>query len=430
MAGDDTLLGSTFGGRFRATAFLAEGGMGTIFRGVDEQGGAVAIKVMKEDLAKDESFVRRFQREAKTSSKLRHRSTVRIHDFGVESGRPYLVMDLLAGAELQSVLDHEKRFSEARAVRIMAQVASALAAAHDLGIVHRDLKPENIMICRDQADPTRDQVKVLDFGIAKMMAPELCSSEALPVSSDAPSSSRAELTRMGTLLGTPDFMAPEQLRGEAVDARTDLYACGVILFYLLTGRIPLAGESYVATIRLRNDHAPAPPSALVPATSPKLDALILATLARDPTERPRSARHLQEALLELLPDLATTPHPLGSTRGAAITTKERSTEGGPTLPSKHTTQEGATRTPLPNLGVLLDSMPPPSNRAKVHERSEWIPAPARLPSVDEGAEPTLLMGATAPRSPPGARGSPKAWHLAAVGLVALALGWLISTLVR
>ncbi len=311
-----SLIGRTIGGRFTITAFLAEGGMGAIYRGTcDDEPGGVAIKVLSDAVAESETFVRRFQREARTVARLRHRGTVRILDHGVDDGLPYIVMELVAGAELQRILEHETRLPEARAVRIMAQVCSALSAAHDLGVVHRDLKPENVMILREGDDAGAERVKVLDFGIAKILSPDQVAPDALPVSSDrlSPSSNVVELTKMGTMIGTPDYMAPEQFRGEEVDARTDVYACGVLLHRMLTGQVPLAAGDWVKTARLRMHYDAAPrPSALVATTAAALDDLVAATLACERAARPSSARQLQEQLLALLPELAESLRPVSA----------------------------------------------------------------------------------------------------------------------
>lgn len=341
--------------------------MGTIYRGEDEGGRPVAIKVMRPELAADSHYVRRFLREARASSVLRHRSTVGILDHGVEGGTPYIVMELVEGRDLHLVLDGiaEGRVDEARAARIVAQVCSALAAAHDLGIVHRDLKPENVMLTTDEAGA--ELVKVLDFGIAKRMAPGAASPDAIPVSTErpVPSSGGAELTTMGTLLGTPDFMAPEQLRGDPVDARTDVYACGLLLYLLVTGRVPLAADDAFMTARLRSQFEPQPPSLLVPGTHRGLEALILAALARSPADRPSSARRMQEQLLALLPELAEglRDEATRSALGAAVgTLGDR--HSSVTLSSFDGDDQPASLRRLPTPA-------PQSNQNKFHNLADW-----------------------------------------------------------
>ncbi|MEJ7731609.1 MAG: protein kinase [Polyangiaceae bacterium] len=250
-------------------------------------GDQVAVKIMNAQLARDPTFVKRFQREAKAAARLNHRSVVHIHEWGVDDGLPYIVMELIEGAELVRILDHARRFPEARAARITAQMCSALAAAHDLGIVHRDLKPENVMLLRDAKDPTQERVKVLDFGIAKLVEPEMRPPDALPADSDPePASSRAALTMVGTLVGTPEYMSPEQSRGIAVDARSDVYACGILLYQMVTGVLPFTGETHFEVAIKHMNEPPIPPSALVRSLHPKLEALILQALAK----APRTAR--------------------------------------------------------------------------------------------------------------------------------------------
>jgi serine/threonine-protein kinase len=314
MSSDLPIIGRTLASRFHITGLLGEGGMATVYRGTQEaEPTELAIKIMNADLAMDEKFVKRFRREAKSAAKLDHPCSVQILDYGVEDGLPYIAMELLKGAELAQILHHEQRLPEVRAARIMADVLSVLDAAHEQGIVHRDLKPENIMVARSTDDSGLDRVKVLDFGIAKILEPDRRSSKVdLNDPDDPPPSSfgRSKLTMMGTIVGTPEYMSPEQSRGGEIDGRSDLYACGVLLYHLVTGKVPFLAELPFETAMLHVTATPEPPSAITPAIHPGLEALILKAMEKSPDARPATAKEMETALRALIPELATERHAL------------------------------------------------------------------------------------------------------------------------
>jgi serine/threonine-protein kinase len=304
---EPNLIGQTLADRFRIIGVIGEGGMATVYRGVIEgRPGEVAIKIMNPDLAKEVRFVRRFRREAKAASMLKHPNTVQILEFGVDQGYVFLAMELLAGFDLAMLLHRERRIAEARAVQIVIQVCKALSAAHEQNIVHRDLKPDNIMLVKAPAGSAlpvagmnpADFVKVLDFGIAKILDDD----------DRAPGDPRAEpitqeksmLTRVGTIVGTPAYMAPEQGRAEAVDARTDLYACGVLLYELISGRVPFTGETPMQVVMRHVNEPPRPPSDFLP-VNPDLEHIIMRALKKWPSERQQSAEELAFELLSVLP---------------------------------------------------------------------------------------------------------------------------------
>jgi eukaryotic-like serine/threonine-protein kinase len=314
MSLDTPIIGRTLASRFRITALLGEGGMATVYRATqDAEPTEIAVKIMNADLARDDSFVKRFRREAKSAARLKHPCCVQIIDYGVEDDLPYIAMELLRGAELAQILHHEQRLPEVRAARIMADVLSVLEAAHQQGIVHRDLKPENIMIARSTDDSGLDKIKVLDFGIAKILEPDLKRQSAEPPDPDEPPPSsfgRTALTMMGTIVGTPEYMSPEQSRGGAIDARSDLYACGVLLYHLVTGKVPFLAELPFETAMLHVTATPERPSTITPAIHPGLEALILKAIEKSPDARHATAKEMEEALRALIPELATTRHPL------------------------------------------------------------------------------------------------------------------------
>ena len=312
MSTDLPIIGRTLASRFTITALLGEGGMATVYRGTqDAEPAEIAIKIMNADLARDGNFVKRFRREAKSAARLNHPCSVQIIDYGVEDGLPYIAMELLRGAELAQILHHEKRLPEVRAARIMADVLSVLDAAHREGIVRRDLKPENIMIERSTDDSGIDRVKVLDFGIAKILEPDVKRKSAEPPDPDGPPPSsfgRSALTMMGTIVGTPEYMSPEQSRGGAIDARSDLYSCGVLLYHLVTGKVPFTAELPFETAMLHVTATPEKPSAILEGIHPGLEALILKALEKSPDARHATAKVMEETLRALLPELATERH--------------------------------------------------------------------------------------------------------------------------
>jgi serine/threonine-protein kinase len=295
------LIGRTLAGRFRITGFLGEGAMAAVYRAEqDAEPRDVAVKVMHPELLQDDTFARRFAREAKAAARIVHPNSVRIVDHGADGELHYLAMELLVGQDLFDTLARERRLPEARALRIAIQVCAALEAAHAQRIVHRDLKPENVFIQPDPDDAAADLVKVLDFGIAKVMERDKRGFDDGPPSSESGPPSSMVLTRVGSIVGTPEYMAPEQALGHAVDARTDVYACGVLLFHMLTGRPPFVGTQPFEIMLQIHDKPPPAPSSLLPGIEPQLEALILRTLSKQPDLRPQSARALREELEALL----------------------------------------------------------------------------------------------------------------------------------
>ncbi|WP_437492797.1 protein kinase [Sorangium sp. So ce1014] len=354
MSAGPELIGRTIAGRFRVTGFIGEGAMAAVYRGVqDGEPRDVAIKIMHPQLLGDETFMTRFYREAKAASRLRHPNTVQILDSGVEGHLPYIVMELVSGQDLFEVLLAERRLSEARAVRILIGIADALAAAHARAIVHRDLKPENVMILRDPADPSVERVKVLDFGIAKMVEGGTRAGDDGPNS--APISVWGSVTTVGMVVGTPAYMSPEQCRGDAVDGRSDVYACGILLFLLVTGRLPFPPTSLVWEVAM--DHLrkqPPAPSLFLPQIHPALEAIILTALAKWPSQRQQGARELSEELERLLPHLSDALLPAAQASALA---------DAPTVESAMPVSIRSTMTAAQPLREV--DLPPPAQRGEV-----------------------------------------------------------------
>ena len=224
-------------------------------------------------------------------------------------------MELLQGRDLFDILVKERRLSEQRAAKILMEVCDVLTVAHEQGIVHRDLKPENIMILTKRDPQGRERIKVLDFGIAKVLdkepkEPEPTVDGAPPPESGVVSSA---LTTVGVIVGTPEYMSPEQCRGESVDTRSDIYACGILLYQLITGQIPFTGDSII-DIALKHIRQPPPkPSNYLPFMHAGLEAIIMTALEKWPAQRQQTAGELKASLQKILPELRTTPFRLGGT---------------------------------------------------------------------------------------------------------------------
>jgi serine/threonine-protein kinase len=296
MLEDPAIAGRVLGGRYRVSSFLGEGAMARVYRATPTLGGQdVAVKVMHPDLAEDPTFMRRFRREAKAAACLQHPNVVQVIDFGVDGDLAYIAMELLEGSDLFDILADEGRLGQARTVRLMLQVCAALQHAHDRGIIHRDLKPENVMVLSEPPGHGAPRVKVLDFGIAKVHQRERAE--------DMPSVSGSALTNVGSALGTPEYMSPEQCEGIEVDARSDVYTCGGVLYRMLVGRVPFAGSIALDTMLRHLRDPPRPPRELVPELDPALEAIVLRALAKQPDDRPQTAGALGAELAALLPAL-------------------------------------------------------------------------------------------------------------------------------
>ena len=288
----DLLVGRTIGEKFALESLLGAGAMGAVYRAqhiaLDK---VVAVKVMHRGLLADPTFASRFHREAKAASRLDHPNSIRILDFGEEpDGLLYIVMDHLDGRDLLRLIHEDWPLPAWRAVEILSQALSALAVAHDMGVLHRDLKPENIMVLRnvnDDGTPT-DVVKVLDFGIAKITDGR---DTQVPVSSTYP-----KLSTGGMLVGTPAYMSPEQAQGEPLDARSDLYSMGVILYQILTMCLPFEAASAVGLLLKHVHEKPPAPSSVSSAVHPGLEAVCLKAMSKQRRDRYPNAREMRAAL--------------------------------------------------------------------------------------------------------------------------------------
>ncbi len=272
------------GGRYELGELLGRGGMAEVHRALDLRlGRPVAVKELRADLANDPTFQARFRREAQSAAGLNHPTIVAVYDTGEEtdpvtgSSIPYIVMELVEGQTLRDVLREGRKLLPERALELTVGVLDALSYSHKAGIVHRDIKPANVMLTPN------GQVKVMDFGIARAVA-----------------DTSATMTQTAAVIGTAQYLSPEQARGETVDARSDIYSAGCLLYELLVGRPPFIGDSPVSVAYQHVRETPQPPSQLDPEITPDIDAITLKALAKDAGDRYQSAREFKNDITRVL----------------------------------------------------------------------------------------------------------------------------------
>ncbi len=264
---DDTV----FGRRYRATEKIGSGGMADVFKAVDDVlGRTVAVKVLHAQYATDPAFVARFRQEAQAAANLSHPGIVNIYDWGQDDDTYYIVMEYVRGTDLKALVTEKGPIDPVKAAEYGAQVAAALSVAHGYDIIHRDIKPHNIVLTPDGS------IKVMDFGIAR--------------------AGNTQMTQTGSVLGTAHYVSPEQAQGRPLDPRTDLYSLGVVLYELVTGRVPFEGDSPVAVALKQVNEDAVPPRQINPNIPPSLEAVIMRAMAKNPADRYASAEEMRRDL--------------------------------------------------------------------------------------------------------------------------------------
>ncbi len=267
----DTLIDRTFDGRYRILRRLGVGGMANVYLAEDgELDRRVAIKILNDRYATDDLFVERFRREAKSAAALSHPNIVSIYDRGEAEGTYYIAMEVIEGRSLKELIRANGRLRPAQAVSYTRQILAALRFAHRSGIIHRDIKPHNILVGPEE------RLKVTDFGIARAGA--------------------SQMTEAGSIMGTAQYLSPEQARGAEVSGASDLYSVGVVLYEMLTGEVPFTGDTAVEIAMKHVNDAPRPPSATAPGIPADLDRVVLRCLAKNPADRYQTAEELDSDL--------------------------------------------------------------------------------------------------------------------------------------
>lgn len=292
----DPLIGTVLAGNYEILEVLGQGGMGVVYRGKHSlMERVVAIKMLLSQLISDTNSVKRFQQESKAAARLKHPHIIDVYDFGISpAGQPYIVMEFLEGTPLSDLIKKEGQIGVERSIKLISQACDALDHAHKQGVVHRDLKPSNIVLT--QYDEEKDYVKVVDFGVAKL----------IEVGNN---NEGQRLTQAGEVCGSPVYMSPEQCMGQDLDARSDIYSMGIVLYETLTGKLPILGKTMVDTMSKHISEPPVPfnearPDLYIPE---RLEWVVLKAMAKEPGQRHQT---MEEFKLDL--DLAI-PRPGRST---------------------------------------------------------------------------------------------------------------------
>jgi len=271
-------LGKVLEGRYSVDELIARGGMATVYRGTDLRlGRTVALKVLGGVLVNDPDFVDRFTQEARATAALTHPNVVAVHDQGISEGFPFLVMEFVQGRTIREIMAQTGPFTSAHALEIISSVLAGLSSAHDAGFVHRDIKPENVLITHD------GHIKVTDFGLARVI-------------NDTPVSDSTG----AVLLGTMAYLSPEQVQQLAVDQRSDVYSCGILLYEMVTGLVPFTGSSPLDVAYQHVNSSVSAPSSIQPDVPPAVDHLVLAATRKLPTERIQSAREFRDGVVRAI----------------------------------------------------------------------------------------------------------------------------------
>ncbi|MEV4994294.1 protein kinase domain-containing protein [Streptomyces niveus] len=364
--------GSVAGGRYQLRDLLGEGGMASVYLAYDAAlDRQVAIKTLHTELGREQSFRERFRREAQAVAKLSHTNIVSVFDTGEDeldgSLMPYIVMEYVEGQPLGSVLQTDIQQYGAmpadRALKVTADVLAALETSHEMGLVHRDIKPGNVMMTK------RGVVKVMDFGIARAMQSGVTS-----------------MTQTGMVVGTPQYLSPEQALGRGVDARSDLYSVGIMLFQLLTGRLPFEADSPLAIAYAHVQEEPVAPSSINRSLTPAMDALVARALKKNPNERFPSAAAMRDECARVLPQGHTgapvivqgAPSTSGSGVGSAVFPPVDQGTPAPQAGMQTPYQPGAYGPPTPaamQSPAPMQTPPPTYGYPPQHHQGYQTPAP-------------------------------------------------------
>jgi len=356
--------GRVLGDRYRIISRLGQGGMGSVYLAEHVTlGKRMAVKVLRPEFSRDEELLDRFQHEARAASQIGQENIVEVFDFGhTPEGEAYFVMEALDGESLARVLHRDGPMPVARALPIFLQICRALGAAHQRGIVHRDLKPENVFVLR-RTDGT-DFVKVIDFGIAK--------------GPGAPNAKR--LTRAGSIIGTPEYMSPEQASATSIDQRSDVYAFGVLAYETLTGRLPFDGDTPLATLMKHQSDAPVPPRQLRPELPPEVEEVVLRALVKRPEGRQQSMEELASDLARLAAEPEVLRAPIFGTAVSPLLTN-RSSDWTPEQTTDRILARASSRggtMPLGDTLPLRDLAPPSDAREPMARPSTRIRRDTRV----------------------------------------------------
>jgi serine/threonine protein kinase/tetratricopeptide (TPR) repeat protein len=283
---EELTTGTLFASRYQIVEELGGGGMGKVYRALDTKvGEEIAVKLIKPEIAADKTTVERFKNELKLARKIVHKSVGRVYDLNEDKGTFYITLEYVRGEDLKAFIRSSGQMAVGTSLRVARQVAEGLAEAHKLGVVHRDLKPSNIMIDRD------GNARIMDFGIARLVGAR-------------------GMTGGNVMIGTPEYMSPEQVEGKEADAGTDIYSLGIVLFEMLTGRLPFEGETPLSVAVKQRSEPPPDPRKLNPQIPEDLDRIILKCLEKSREKRYRSAEEVLADLARVEQSLPTTPHPL------------------------------------------------------------------------------------------------------------------------
>src|SRR5262249_10960599 len=273
VRGVEPQVGSVFAGRYEIQSLLGKGGMGLVYKALDRDlDDLVAIKTLRsEALSADPTLLDRFKQEIRLARRISHPNILRTPDLGEFGGLRFLSMEFVKGITLRQLLDQDQLLPTPVALRIAKQMCAGLAAAHEVGVIHRDMKPQNILI-----EPTGG-LKIMDFGIARLTEDR-------------------GMTATGTVVGTPDYMSPEQARGVALDFRSDIYSTGVVIYEIFTGFLPFEGDTPLAVVLKHAQEKPPAPQSKTPRIDPRSAAIALKCLQKDPADRYQTVNELYEAL--------------------------------------------------------------------------------------------------------------------------------------